>query len=209
MTRLKHGECHAKSATNSGSPVDPEKWVPGTACYTGVWTNITTIYYKPSAGVTSATLYVFEYDSPSSRTAAVNGWPPLNLHYAKHVIVQNLTLQGPAWELVRAIGGTHISLVGNLMRWASFAGISVGDVPFQNNQYNYSLGPTGTQYLTVRDNHITQTACGLYTISMHTWQNTNNMYVGHNHFVDIDTENEYSNGDSHAIGIQVYSRAIS
>jgi hypothetical protein len=202
VVRLKHGACNAKSMRTVGSPVNPGDWAPGTACYTGMWTNRTTIYYKPSAGVTTATLYVFEYNRPSSRTAAVNGWAPVNLHYAHHVIIRNLTLQGPAWEIVKAVGGHHITVMGNVIRWASFTGVSVGDVPFQDNRWNYSQGSTGTDYLTVKHNLITQTATGVYTISMHTWQNSNHLYVGYNHFIDIDTENNYGNGDTHAIGIQ-------
>ena len=193
VVRLKHGDCDAKAGSSAGSPVDPERWAAGTACYTGIWTNRTTIYYKPSAGVAAATrrLVVYEY---SLRTAAeVNGWPPLSLHYAEHVIVRNLTLQGPGWTVVSALGGHHVELVGNLIRWASFAGVSVGHVPLQDN---------GTNYLTIRDNVITQTATGVYLISMHTWQNTNHLYLGHNRFIDIDTENNYGNTDSHAIGIQ-------
>ena len=122
VVRLKHGDCDAKALSNAGCPVHPERWAPGTACYTGIWTNRTTIYYKPSAGVIAATLVVYEYNRPSSRTVGVNGLPPLALHYAEHVIVRNLTLQGPAWEVVSAVGGHHIELVGNLIRWASFAG---------------------------------------------------------------------------------------
>jgi hypothetical protein len=107
MVRLKRGDCGTDGQAAAG-PVRPENWLPGTACYTGVWTNRTTIYYKPSNGVNDVTLYVFEYNRPSSHTAAVNGWPPLSLHYAEHVVVRNLTLQGPAWEIIRAIGGHHV-----------------------------------------------------------------------------------------------------
>ena len=39
MTRLKHGDCNATSTSSVGSPVNPASWPPGTACYTGVWTN--------------------------------------------------------------------------------------------------------------------------------------------------------------------------
>ena len=208
LVRLKHGDCDARSLSSAGAPVHPEQWAAGTACYTGIWTNRTTVYYKPSAGVTAATLVVWEYNRPSTRTAEVNGWPPLTLHYAEHVIVRNLTLQGPAWEIVRAFGGHHIELVGNLIRWASFAGVSVGDVPFQESQWNYTLGDTGTGHLTIKHNVITQTATGVYTISMHTWQNSNHLYVGHNRFIDIDTENNYGNGDTHAIACQGGSHQI-
>ena len=202
VVRLKHGDCDAKSMSPAGRPVHPERWGAGTACYTGVWTNQTTIYYKPSAGVTAATLVVYEYSRPSSRTPTVNGWPPLALHYAEHVVVRNLTLQGPAWEAVSVAGGHHIELTGNLIRWASFAAVSVGDAPFQNNQWNNSLGPTGTDHLSITHNVITQAATGVYTISSHTWSNTNYLYVGHNRFIDIDTENNYGNGDTHAIALQ-------
>ena len=207
LVRLKHGDCgtpgrHGFPVSSAGRPVHPEQWAAGTACYTGIWTNRTTIYYKPSAGVTSAALVVYEYTRPTSHKATTNGWPPLALHYAEHVIVRNLTLQGPCWEIVQAAGGHHIQLIGNMMRWASFAAVSVGDVPGHGNQWNYSLGSTGTDYLTIRDNLITQTATGIYTVSMHTWQNSNHLYVGHNRFIDIDTENNYGNPDAHAIALQ-------
>ena len=130
IARLKHAEC------GPAGPTDPSSWAPGSACYSGVWTNRTTVssppppphpprpanpfcaqvYYKPSAGVSSATIYLFEYDMPS----AVNGWPPLSFHYAEHVVAQNLTLQGPAWELVAMVGGHHVGVATSLLRWASY-----------------------------------------------------------------------------------------
>ena len=83
----------------------------------------------------------------------------------------------------------QIEILGNTIRWASFTGVSVGDVPFQDNRWNYTLGDTGTDFLTIKDNLITETATGAYTISMHTWQNADHLYIGHNRFIDIDTEN--------------------
>ena len=43
LQRLSHGNC-----TDDG-PVDGASWGAGTACYAGVWTNKTTVFYKPSA----------------------------------------------------------------------------------------------------------------------------------------------------------------
>ena len=130
-------------------------------------------------------------------TSAVNGWPPIALHNAQHTTVRNLTLQGPAWELVRATGGHHITLSENTLRWASFAAITLDDG-----------GVAGTQHMRIERNLITQTACGVYLIAMHTWQNSNDLYCGHNRFIDIDTEDFYGNGDTHAIGIQGGSRNL-
>ena len=113
MRRLRHGNCTA------AGPVDPGAWAAGTACYAGVWTNLTTVSYKPSAGVGSATIYVFEYDMPSE----VNGWAPVNLHYAQHVVVRNLTLQGPAWEVVSAVGSHHITVSADRQIRSSHSGL--------------------------------------------------------------------------------------
>ena len=87
-------------------------------------------------------------------------------------------------------------------------GVSLGDVPNQDNPWNYSLGPTGTQHVLIANNTITQTACGVYLSAMHTWQNSNDVTVRGNRFLDIDTENFYGNGDTHAIGIQGGSRNV-
>ena len=83
----------------------------------------------------------------------------------------------------------QIEILGNTIRWASFTGVSVGDVPFQDSRWNYTLGDTGTDFLTIKNNLITEAATGAYTISMHTWQNADHLYIGHNRFIDIDTEN--------------------
>ena len=163
------------------------------------------VYYKPSADVTNATIYLFEYELPSMP----NGWPPISFHYAEHVVAQNLTLQGPAWELVNLEGSHHITLATSLLRWASFSGVSFGDVPnIGSNPLNYSLGPVGAQHINIENNTITQTACGVYLIAMHTWQSSNDATVRGNRFIDIDTENHYRNGDTHAIGVQGGARNL-
>ena len=62
--------------------------------------------------------------------------------------------------------------------------------------------------MTVKNNTITQTACGVYLVAFHTWQNSNDFYCGYNSFLDIDTMNNYANEDTHAIGVQGGSRNL-
>ena len=89
VRRLQHGECSA------AGPVNASTWQPGTACYSGVWTAKTMVYYRPSVTGQQMVVYLFPYGMPS----ALNGYPPLAFHNASHVVAQNLTLQGPAWEV--------------------------------------------------------------------------------------------------------------
>lgn len=197
MRRLKHGECSPAGPTNLSM------WEPGTACYSGVWTNRTTVYYKPTASGQEMVVYLFPYNMPSM----VNGYPPLSFHNASHIVAQNLTVQGPAWEAVGFVGGHHITVRSCTIRWAQFAGIALGDVPNldASEESNYYLAPwggPGAQNVTLINNLITQTATGIYLVGLGGWQTSNDLVVAHNRFIDIDTENYYHNGDGHAIGIQ-------
>lgn len=119
MKRLRHGEC------SPAGPANASTWKPGTACYSGIWTNSTTVYYKPSVVGEQMVVYLFPFAMPSK----LNGYPPLSFHNASHIIAQNLTMQGSAWEVVGFVGGHHITIRSCTVRWAQFAGISMGDVP--------------------------------------------------------------------------------
>ena len=197
MRRLKHGECSPTGPTNLSL------WAPGTACYSGVWTNRTTVYYKPTLPGQEMVVYLFPFAMPSM----INGYPPLSFHNASHIIAQNLTVQGPAWETVGFVGGHHITVRNCTIRWAQFAGVAFGDVPNlrASDESAYYLAPwggPGAQNVTLANNLITQTATGVYMVGLGGWQTSNDVVVAHNRFMDIDTENYYHNGDGHAIGIQ-------
>lgn len=179
LTRLSRGNC------SKSGPLDPRAWKPGAFCDTadsqapwGSQASQGTLFYKPLS------------TSPSTFFAA---WSEVFvLANASHVVLRSVRVYGVGERHIRMASSSDLAVLDSHFQWAA----------------SMAITPTAVQRLLVQNNTIRQCACGLYTVGLHTAESTNDMVVRGNRFVDIDTEDFYGNGDTHAIGLQGGSRNL-
>jgi hypothetical protein len=193
LTRLTLGQC----PRNGTGPLEPASWKPGTFCdwIPGPERHIgsNTQHAEVSRGLGSQGKLFYKPSDPGSAMFYA-GWPsPFPLMNVSHVTLRNLRLYGVSYELISIGGGRDLIIRDSHIQWAGSMAIMVGHLGGTKG-----MGP-GLQGGLIENCTIHQCATGVYFVSMHTLQNSNNVTVRNNRFLDIDQENHYRNGDGHGV----------
>ena len=167
LTRLMPGNCSIVDPSHIG-PVDPASWKPGTFCnwlHRNTWKPFARLYYKPSLPTMNNSVFYPAYNVP------------FQLQNCSHITVANVRLYVVSWDGFQIDGGRDITIRDSHIQWAAEMGIRVG---------GKGTTAVGLQGGLISNNTITKCACGLYFVANRNSQNSNDITVSYNRFLDIE-----------------------